>query len=184
MGVAIVRSQVDRPMQALISIYWDLVIFRRGPRDVPPSPALLLFVAVLYIAIGTLQSRLMFGAALAPVRAVADFALTCTLFGAALFLRGRQHRLVQTLNAILGTGALLSLPMLALQIAHEGLTEQDPLSLLLSVLSLPLLVWYLFVIGNITKLALEVSLLAGMALAMSYVLLGYVLISPWSGAAT
>lgn len=166
-------------MQALIRLYWDIVLFRRGPRDVLPSLPLLAFLSLLYIAIGTIQAQLQFGPSLALLCGLADFALTCIVFCVALYLRGCQHRWLQTLNAILGAAALLSLPMLALQVARQGLAEQDPRLLLLSVLSVPLLVWYLFVIGHITKLALDVSLLAGMAVAMTYVLLGYLLIEQW-----
>jgi hypothetical protein len=39
--------------------------------------------------------------------------------------------------------------------------------------SLPLLVWYLFIVGNIVRLALETPLLTGMAVAMTYFVLSY-----------
>jgi hypothetical protein len=163
-------------MQQLVRVFWDIALFRRGPRDVPASWLLLAIVAALYVALSAVQSRLLFGPRLAIVRGLADLALTAAVFATALAVRRRGHRLLQTLSAMLGSGALLSLPMIAMLVARRELADGGAVTLLLSLLSVPLLVWYLFVVGHIVRQALEVPLFTGMAVAMTYVVLGYLLI--------
>jgi hypothetical protein len=163
-------------MQALFRVFWDIVVFRRGPRDVPPSLALLATLAVLYAATSVVQARVMFAPVLALTCAIADLGLTCAVFAVALMVRGRRHRLVQTLSAVLGSGALLSLPLIALMSARSGVADADPRAFLLSVALVPFEIWYLFVMGHIARLALEVTLFTGMAIAMTYAVLSYVLV--------
>ncbi|HXQ31642.1 MAG TPA: hypothetical protein VN790_06725 [Steroidobacteraceae bacterium] len=170
-------------MQELFRVFWDIALFRRGPRDVPASWLLLAIVAAVYAATSSLQSVLLFGPRLAVERGLADLALTAALFWTALALRRRGHRFLQTLTAMLGTGTLLSVPMITMLIVRRELTDAGAVALLLSVASVPLLVWYLFVVGHIVRHALEVPLFTGMAVAMTYIVLGYLLIEQLPAAA-
>jgi len=163
-------------MQELLRVFWDIALFRRGPRDVPASRLLLAVAAAGYVATSAVQSLLLFGPPLAVERGFADLALTVAVFWTALALRRRGYRFLQTLTAMLGTGTLLSLPMIAMLIVRREVADAAAVALLLSVASVPLLVWYLFVVGHIVRHALEVPLFTGMAVAMTYIVLGYLLI--------
>lgn len=166
-------------MQELIRLYFDIALWRRGPRDVPASFPLLVLVAVPYLVTSGVQSALMYpaegpGGALA--RAGADLAMTVVLFWIVLAVARRGHRYVQTLSALLGTGTLLALPMLGLLLLGRQVPNGSPLEFLVSLASLPLLVWALFVIGHIVRSALEAPLATGMAVAMSYFVVSYLLL--------
>jgi hypothetical protein len=167
------RATVTPAMQALVRVFWDIALWRRGPRDVPPSWALFALVAVLYVTTSAAQSLLIYGPTLAWGRGLADLGLTSVVFGACLAVGRRTNRLLQTLTAVLGTGALLALPMIGILLLGQQLGPDGPLALLLSLVSLPILVWYLFIVGNIVRLALEAPLLTGMAVAMTYFVLSY-----------
>jgi hypothetical protein len=169
-------------MQQLIRVFWDISLWRRGPRDLPASRSLLAAVALAYTAVSALQSRLMYGPSLVLARALADLALTVAVFWATLAIAQRPHRFLQTAIAVLGTGTLLSLPLVALQLAATQVGPQGPAGAFLSIASVPLLVWYLFVVGHIVRLALEAPWLTGMAVAMTYFVLSYVALVQFPGA--
>jgi hypothetical protein len=160
----------------VLKLFWDIMLLRAQPRDVPASPAILVLAAVAYFATSVLQSRLLFGADLSLSRGVLDLGLTFVLFGGALAVRARSHRFTQTLTALLATGTMVSVPMIGLIILRAGLPEEHPLVIVLSLVSLPLLAWYLVVVARIVRLALDVSMFTGMAVAMTYVLLGYLFV--------
>ena len=170
-------------MQQLIRVFWDISLWRRGPRDVPASRSLFAAVALAYAAVSAVQSRLMYGPTFMLPRALADLVLTIAVFWATLAVARRPHRFLQTVIAVLGTGTLLSLPMVALQLVAAQLGPQAPLAAFLSIASVPLLVWYLFVVGQIVRLALEAPLLTGMAVAMTYFVLSYLALEQFPSAA-
>lgn len=160
-------------MQSLVRLFYDIALWRRGPRDVPASGALLGFVAAAYVAISILQSHLVYGADGALLRGIVDLALTAVVFGVALAVARRTHRYVQTLTAVLGAGALLAIPMILLLVIGGQVEGVPPLRFLVSLASLPLLVWYLFVIAHIVRQALDTPLFTGMAVALTYFVVSY-----------
>jgi hypothetical protein len=160
-------------MQSLLRLFYDIALWRRGPRDVPASVALLGVVAAAYVFISVLQSRLVYGPDGALLRGVADLALTAAVFGIALAVVRRTHRFVQTLTAVLGAGALLAVPMILLLLLGRQFENVPSLKFLVSLASLPLLVWYLFVIAHIVRQALDTPLFTGMAVALTYFVVSY-----------
>ena len=170
-------------MLQLIRVFWDIALWRRGPRDVPASRALFAAVALAYAGVSALQSRLMYGPPLMLPRALADLALTIAVFWATLCIARRSQRFLQSVIAVLGTGTLLSMPMVALQLIAAQAGAPGPIATFLSIASVPLLVWYLFVVGQIVRLALEAPLLTGMAVAMTYFVLSYLALEQFPNAA-
>lgn len=161
---------------AVLRLFWNLMLLRAEPRDLPASAPLFGLAVGAYFATSVLQSRLLFGVPLSLARGFIDVGLTLALFGGALAVRGRTHRFIQTLTALLVTGTIVSVPMIVLIIVRAGLPEEHPVALALSLVSLPLLAWYLVVVARIARLALDVSMFTGMAISMTYVVLGYLLI--------
>jgi hypothetical protein len=163
-------------MQAVFKLFWDIALWRRVPRDVPSSAALLLGVAALYVATSTLQAALLYGLGSAVVRGVADLAVTGLAVWVCLAAGRRRYRLRQTLIAVLGTGSLLSLPMIALMLLRPAAGGETGLIAILSLASLVLVVWYLLVIGHIVRHALDAPLFTGMTVAMTYFVVSYLLL--------
>jgi hypothetical protein len=160
-------------MQALLKVFWDIALWRRGPRDLPPSRGLLAVAALLYGATSAIQSALTDGPTLALARGVADLGFTGAAFWLCLAIGGRGHRLLQTLTAVFGTGTLLALPMIAVLLLVAALGPGGPVADAVKLLVLPLLVWGLAVLAHIVREALEAPLVTGVAVATTYLLAGY-----------
>jgi hypothetical protein len=163
-------------MQPALRIFWDIALWRRSPRDLPASWSLLVAAALAYVLLSIVQSLVIFGPTLAVERGLADLALTALVFGGCLAVRRRGNRTLQTLTAVLATGAVISLPMLALMLAAQALGTDGPLALAIQFGLLPLQVWLLLALGRIVRLALDTPLLTGMAVAMTYLVLNYLLL--------
>ena len=160
-------------MQAVLSISWDIALWRRSPRDLPASLSLLCAVALAYVLFGIAESVLMHDSDHALVRAFADLAVTGLVFWACLAARRRGYRIVQTLIAVFATTSVVAVPIVGVLLLSDVLGKDDPLSLALQFLLLPLQVWYLLVLARIVRLAIDSTQLAGMVIALSYALVSY-----------
>ena len=157
-------------------VFWDIALWRRGPRDLPPSRGLLAVAALLYAATSALLALLIYGPALAVARGVADLGFTAGVFWLCLVIGRRGHRLLQTLTAVLGTGTLVALPMVAVVLLAAAVGPEGPVAAALKLLLLPLQIWGLCVLAHIVRVALEAPLVTGIAVATTYYLVGYLMI--------
>jgi hypothetical protein len=144
-----------------------------GPRNIPASPGLLLWAALLYFGTSVLESRWLSGPTGAVTQGLVDLALTAGFFTMLLVCSGRRHRVVQTLSAVFGVGTLFALPAFGILFVRALLGEAHALSAVVSLAWLPLLLWYLMVIGHIIRSALDAPFWTGLMLAVLYVALGY-----------
>ena len=163
-------------MQALVKVFWDIALWRRGPRDLPPSRGLLAVAAFLYTATSAIQSLLIDGPSLALARGLVDLGFTAAAFALCLAIGRRGHRLPQTLTAVFGTGTLLAVPMIAIFLLAGALGPDGPVAAAIKLLLLPMLVWGIAVIAHIVRQALEAPLLTGVAVSTTYYLVGYLFI--------
>jgi hypothetical protein len=163
-------------MQALLKVFWDIALWRRGPRDLPPSTGLLLVAACGYALTSTVVSLLVDGPVLAIARGLADLVFTVAAFWLCLVAGRRIHRLPQTLTAVLGTGTLVALPMMAVLLLGNALGPEGPVAGAVKLLLLPLQIWGLCVLAHIVRVALEAPLVVGIAVSTTYYLVGYLLI--------
>jgi hypothetical protein len=163
-------------MLALVSVFWDIVLLRRGPREVPASGALLIALAVLYFAASIATARLGFGPALAVVRALIDIGTLLGAFSALLALRGCVHRVLQTLTALLGSGLVLYTAAILLLAALHAAAAAPGFAPLLKLAVLLVDLWGVVVVGHIVRDALDVPLLTGLAVSLSYAVLTIVLL--------
>lgn len=164
-------------MQSLFRVFYDIALWRRGPRDAPASFDALVLVAILYVAASAVQSYIVGDGKLDLADALyvgaADLGLTVATFVVTLAVTRRLHRLRQTLTAALGALTLLALPMIALLLVGEQVADSKPLSFLLALASLPLVGWYVFVVAHVVRSALDAPLVTGMAVALTYAVLNY-----------
>jgi hypothetical protein len=163
-------------MQALVKVFWDIALWRRGPRDLPSSRGLLAVAALLYTATSSIQSLLIDGPGLALARGLADLGFTVGAFWLCLAIGRRGHRLLQTLTAVLGTGTLLALPTIAIFLLAGALRPEGPAASAVKLLLLPLLFWGIAVLAYIVRQALDASLVTGVAVSTTYYLVGYLFI--------
>lgn len=156
-------------MAELIRAFFDITLRRRGPEDLPASGFLLGLVLGCYALVSGLGVAVY-------ARSVADFSAQLALdlalffgfFVLLLALYRRTGRLLQTLTALLGTGAMLSAIALPLLL---WLRTEDPETPGAGVPALGmylLVLWSLMVTGHILHRALEIPFVGGMVLALGY----------------
>ncbi|MCA1778272.1 MAG: hypothetical protein LC637_02470 [Xanthomonadaceae bacterium] len=139
---------------------WKIALLRAGPQDLPASAGSFALALTAYIGIvvisGVLGQRQTGAAEL-----LVSLGLPILAAAAVLGLRGRPARFNQTLAALFGSGALISLINLPL-----WLYSATPIPSALIVLALVGLFWSLAVDGHIWRNALECSFAAGLAIAV------------------
>jgi hypothetical protein len=159
-------------VQQFLRICLDIVLWRRGPQDLPASSLLLAIAVAAYVAVSAVQLAL-----LSETAATWFFFLVIDplLLGGWLWLvlrlHGHAERFLQTAAAVFGTGAVLGLGLyLPLQLIITGL-GYDPTSGLAQFFALVLVVVFALVTGRIIKLATDSNLFTGIAVSLTYFLL-------------
>jgi hypothetical protein len=156
-----------------LKVFADIVLWRRGPQDLPASRLLLGLVAAVYVAVSVLQMVLF-----APADTAGAWFIIVVLDplllvgGTYLLLRLFNHpeRFLQTTTAILGTGALLSV-VLSMPIDAWISRGNVPANSVAAGLSqLALVVIGALVMGRILQQASGSNLLTGVALSLTYFL--------------
>lgn len=141
-------------------------MLRSGPQDLPAGTRPLTLTLALYVA-ATALSLSLSNADGGPANPMAALALATLLpmilVRIVLGLRGRAARWGQTITALFGSSALISLLSLPLGAGTSAGREPDPF---LVVASLVLFFWSFAVDAHIWRHALETSFAAGLAVAV------------------
>ena len=161
-------------MIKLINYFVDVCLLRRGPQDAPVSSTLLLLVLLVNLAISSIGVSDIIPGPQAVAASIVDAVIIIVLLQLVLRLKNRIERFIQTATATFGTGALLGMLALPLQLAVSS--EAAEQSQTMAIFYLMLLVWVQVVIGHILRHALNVSLSLGIGLALVYSVLSGVLI--------
>lgn len=166
-------------MLALIEAFMKIALRRLGPEDLPDSPLLLALAAVAYVGLQAVAAVPVFGGfSVAVVRNVA--ADTLLLAGCAWLLLaalGLRPRYRQTLTALFGTGALLTVFVLPAYLWARAGGGAEGAGFLPSLAILFVLVWSVAANGHILARALSTGFPLGVALALCYLLLNFILVS-------
>ncbi len=159
-------------MKSLLDLLRDLMLFKRGPQDLPHSPGLLAALCVVSFALDTyIASQFQVVPDAAP-RVAFSLAMLLALPWVALRLANLDARYAQTATALVATSMLftvLTVPVLL----GVGKLPEDPKDLtagqaLLGWLSLLLMGWQLAVRGHIFRHALELPMRLGVLIAVVF----------------
>jgi hypothetical protein len=157
-------------VQQFLKVFLDIVLWRRGPQDLPNSGLLVALTLIAYELVSLLQivlltvsaGELLLYLVIDPLLLMGGLWLVMRLFG-------RSERWAQTTSAVLGCSALLglviSVPMVLL--AGPDLAADPPAWV--RFLALALVIAFILVVGRIIKLATDSNLLTGSAIATTYV---------------
>jgi hypothetical protein len=163
-------------MSQLILRLAGILILRLGPQDLPAGRSALLFSILAYLAVTAFNLARGDGhPAPVPVLMLA-VGLPLILVWIVLKLRQRTARWEQTLTALFGTNALLSVLTLPFSLAAGG--EPDP------VLALILLVsffWSFAVDAHIWRHALEISFATALVITMLLFVISLFVITSLTG---
>jgi hypothetical protein len=169
-------------VQKFLRIFVDIVLWRRGPQDLPVSGLLLAFTVAAYVAVSIVQLALLDESASSWLFfLVVDPLLLAAWVWLLLRLYGKRERFLQTASAVFGAGAALGLALyLPLQVLVMALGEA-PTSGTAQVFGLLVLVTFALVTGRIFKLATDSNLFTGVAVALTYFLVVNLLVGLMRG---
>jgi hypothetical protein len=164
---------------ALIQPFLRLCLLSAGPQDLPSSRFLLGVCLILYASVTVAAYWPHYGFAVSGWRATVEIALLFVFTWGALALRGHPARFLQTMTALLGSGAMfgaLLLPLVYAVIRAEMLREPATLP---ALTSLAVFIWWLVVMGHIFRHALAFRHLGpGLLVALALIGVGVVLVEP------
>lgn len=161
-------------MLPILDAFLQILFRRRGPEDLPDSSLLLLLAGVAYVASQALLAAPVYGAAEPVARSLAlDLLLLCGCVWGLLRLTGHRSRFRQTLTAVFGTSALLALCMVPFNYWLDATASPDGAPLAPTVGLLAVLSWSLVVNGHIFSRALSQPFITGLAVAVAYFFLNY-----------
>jgi len=158
-------------VQQFLRIFVDIVLWRRGPQDLPVSGLLLALTIAFYVVVSSVQLALLREpAATWFFFIVVDPLLLMAWVWLVLKLYRHGERFLQTATAVFGTGAVLGLGLyLPLQLIVTAM-GQGPASSMAQVFALLLVVAFTLVTGRIIKLATDSNLFTGIAVSLTYFL--------------
>ena len=161
-------------MTRLLHSLFQIAMLRKDPGILPASTSLVLLLALAYVGMSALQA-LANGDDRIVTRAVLDIGLTVAFFWIVLALTRRSHRIAQTLSAVFGTSVLLAPLVMLLILAGRAGNKGDPLSVLTTVGSTLVFVWFLLIMAHVLRSALDTGLVTGFAAALAWVLASWML---------
>lgn len=172
---AILRPDID-PMLALLNLFWEICLLRKGPQDTPRSSELLQLCLIGYGSSGLLAllldlPRINFGLAL--LLTLEDVALLSGLAYLGLYLTAHLPRFRQTLTALAGVGTLLQLIALPLGLWYQHALAGNSGAELPAMLWLLLLGWSIAVTGHILRHAFSTTLTLGILYAVGYLVVSW-----------
>lgn len=152
-------------VQTLINI----ALRRLGPEDLPDSGFLLILTFVAYLLFQVPLVWISYGPSEAVVTTIAVSALLMVGFlWALLQLTGYRARFRQTLTALLGTSALLSLLSIPFSVWREATLDLGSATAAPSIFIFVIMLWSLAIDGHILSRALSRPFVIGLMLAIGY----------------
>lgn len=153
-------------MNPLVKVFIDLCLFRLGPQELPASAWLRNLSLILYFVLGATLSMTIESVDSSLKSAILDTLFLALLAIVPLYFMGKSSRINQTLTAIYGSGTLFNLAIAPLAILYFVLDQQAGPLIAVSIAMLGF--WNLAVLGNILRHAFNLPLIAGIAIAITY----------------
>lgn len=152
-------------MSQLLRMFVEIAVWRRGPQDLPASPALAWLVALIYACVSAVQVAIMgwdFRSTLLLV--LLDLGLQAAWLWGLLRFFGKLPRFLQTTTAFLGVAALLTL----MDIGVTALLQLLGVSAAATASPWPMLHLglLLLLLGRVLQQALERSLFMSMSVTL------------------
>jgi len=163
-------------VQQFLKVFLDIVLWRRGPQDLPNSGLLVALTLVAYELVNLVQIALMeVSIAELLLYLVVDPLLLMGGLWLVMMLFGRRDRWAQTVSAVLGCTALLALVVSVPMVLLVGPRMAGNPPAALQLLALGLVIAFILVVGRIIQLATDSNLLTGSAIATTYVVMFHAL---------
>jgi hypothetical protein len=158
----------------LIKMFWGICAVKAAPQDLPASSFLLGLALLAYLVTGTVVAAFQWPLSQAILAAFLDTVFLTVLSRVLLWARMLSGRFVQTLTALAGCGAVMTviaLPLVMWQ-SFVGVTDANAPTLP-SWLLMIWMIWNVVVVGHILRHALSTVLPLGIGLAAVYAYISF-----------
>jgi hypothetical protein len=178
-------------MEQLLYLLRDVIQLRRGPQDAPHAPRLLIALCAASLLLQLAIARVLGVEGETLGAGLVALAFNLGVLYLLLNLRRLTNRFVQAALTLLGCAMLfqlLSLPIVLLAGAHVPSAPEHltPAQVLLSIVSLPIVIWKLVVDAHILRHSLDLPFVSGLVIAVCWIIaelvLGAALGGPHAGA--
>lgn len=161
-------------MIQLIKMFWGICAVKAAPQDLPASSFLLGLALLAYLVTGAVVAAFQWPLSQAILAAFLDTVFLTVLSRVLLWARMLSGRFVQTLTALAGCGAVMTviaLPLVMWQ-SFVGVTDANAPTLP-SWLLMIWMIWNVVVVGHILRHALSTVLPLGIGLAAVYAYISF-----------
>ncbi|MGD9389045.1 MAG: hypothetical protein PVG18_01115 [Thioalkalispiraceae bacterium] len=148
-------------------------MLQKGPQDLPASSLLLSVVFLLGLVLDLVNLQIAVPDSSLLTLAIMSLIYVAVLTGSLsllMWLLRYRQRIIQTLTALLGCGAIISAFAFPLLLIVQRQPEEPSI---FGVFILGINIWHLAVSAHILRFALSVSMLMAGVLAFGYFLLGF-----------
>ncbi len=157
-------------MQAFIKTLFEILTIRKGPDAIPHSWLLLNVATVMwFMPLIVLAAVVQDFGGTAVAATVASWALSLACYVCVIVLAGYASRLLQSLTAIVGCGAIIFAAQVAGLIATSLLLGADVATIVIYLL----LFWSVYVKGHIISRTIDRDWYVGLVIAIAVFLLQY-----------
>jgi hypothetical protein len=146
-------------MAAILKLYLDIALLRRGPEDLPASKPLLYATLAAFVVLNALLTVVF-----RPTvenwlpQLLVSVAFTLFWYRVLLTLFGRRERYLQTITAVLGFGCIVTpvlLPAVGAMAPYMEAPQAEQAVPFIVLLMLPLFIYLLYVSARILRAAIE-----------------------------
>ncbi|MFK5949767.1 MAG: hypothetical protein QM500_13470 [Methylococcales bacterium] len=152
-------------MYQLLTLVFNICLFKKGPQDMPVAKALLFLLIPVYFCISLLVLILSMDFIHAVFQTLVELALLLGFVKGVLFFAKKPARYQQTASALIATDSLIS--FFATPVMATLIGEGSAISII-SIIAL--MIWHWLVSGHIFSQALEKPFTFGLGLALLYIL--------------
>lgn len=150
---------------ALIQLFIEICLFRKGPQDTPASPLLLWLSLAAYLLVGIVLLGLEAEWPLAVVESAVELLILLGFLWLVLMLNGKPQRWQKAATAMLGSDVVISALAIPLVAWMIFVPDAPGIHLILFAMML----WHVAVVAHILRHALSKPWPQGLLLAVTYV---------------
>ncbi len=176
-------SRTVSKIQTVVRPFAEICVLKRAPQDLPNSAFLLLITLVAHTVTSILLNAVVLDGWTAILAGVTDTLLVSILTASILYLHSFTSRIVQSLSAMTGTGAIISVVAIPLFTWHAGAQQSGSPNAIAALLVFGIVAWSLAVSGHILRHALSVPYALGIVVALAFYAISYTVFSSlfWAG---
>jgi hypothetical protein len=155
-------------LRAIVNPFVQICLLRQGPQHLPTSTILLAITLAAYTLLTVLLSTASLSVAGALLWGIINTLLMAALTATLLYMQRRGVRVIQTLTALAGTGAVITfiaLPIFGWLHGADHAASEAAFAWLLAVF---LTLWSLAVSGHIIRHALSIPFFFGLVIAVIF----------------